>query len=62
MREMRNRDPDQRRKPIGNPQTLKRMPTREEYVSGGIILGGNREEFEQAYDRWAAEEAAKKGE
>lgn len=36
------------------PATLKRLPTREEYVAGGVLLGGNAEEMGRAYDLWKA--------
>lgn len=36
------------------PATLKRLPTREEYVAGGVLLGGNAEEMGRAYDAWRA--------
>lgn len=31
-----------------------RLPTREEYVTAGVTLGGSREQLEAGYDRWAA--------
>jgi hypothetical protein len=29
-----------------------RMPTKGEYVAGGVALGGNAEDFEKSYDEW----------
>lgn len=38
------------------PATLKRMPTREEYVQGGVMLGGDADAMGKAYDAWAAKQ------
>lgn len=44
------------RRPADSSPTLKRLPTREEYIRGGVLLGGNEEEMGRAYDVWAAKQ------
>jgi hypothetical protein len=37
-----------------------RLPTRDEYIAGGLALGGNAEDLGKAYDQWAASKEGKR--
>lgn len=44
----------QRNRPRNPSPTDNRMPTKEEYVAGGVALGGRKEDMEATYDKWLA--------
>lgn len=56
---MRNRNRDGKFADVRGSRKKKRMPTKEEYVVGGVMLGGIKADLEAAYDRWLASKGNK---